>query len=62
MNVALRTVRAILDHLSEHRELYRLASSWRSGAITPVPAVEADRAHRRDPFSVLPVWMWRPPA
>jgi hypothetical protein len=29
-NVALRTVRAILDHLSEHRELYRLASSWRS--------------------------------
>jgi hypothetical protein len=29
-SVALRTVRAILDHLSEHRELYRLASSWRS--------------------------------
>jgi hypothetical protein len=37
MNVALLTVRAILDHLSEHRELHRLALSWRSGATTPLP-------------------------
>jgi hypothetical protein len=29
-NVALRTLRAILDYLTEHRELYRLALSGRS--------------------------------
>ena len=37
-NVALRTLRAILDYLSEHRELYRLASSVRS-------ATRLDRHH-----------------
>ncbi|MGI5134242.1 MULTISPECIES: hypothetical protein [unclassified Streptomyces] len=29
-SVALRTLRAILGYLATHRELYRLASSWRS--------------------------------
>src|SRR5260221_4628511 len=51
-NVALRTLRAILDYLSEHRELYRLASSVRS-------ATRLNRHHPspRSAGAGRPIWL-----
>jgi AcrR family transcriptional regulator len=45
-NVALRTIRAILDYLTEHRELYRLASSWRSATgLTGITDLLVEQVH-----------------
>ena len=45
-NVALRTLRAILDYLTEHRELYRLASSGRSATgLTGITDLLAWQVH-----------------